>query len=180
VLVLKNVHKPGHFQYTIHYKGKSISCPRTQKGFTLYYMHFSSFKICSQIFCLVSAILHHISLLRLLPKSYFKISTFQPNFLCSSSFKQLKLSKWIFVFTCVQNRICNIIKACTNKLCTEFKNSISHNPYPSTTSFLSTLLLRGWVLDRTPACRLHTTRSYWWINRPCHRESARRSISNVP
>jgi len=36
---------------------------------------------------LVSAILHHISLLRLIPKSYFKISTFQPNFLCSSSFK---------------------------------------------------------------------------------------------
>ena len=35
---------------------------------------------------LVSAILHHISLLRLLPKSYFKTSTFQPNFLCSSSF----------------------------------------------------------------------------------------------
>jgi len=38
---------------------------------------------------LVSAILYHISLLRLLPKSYFKISTFQPNFLCSSSFKVL-------------------------------------------------------------------------------------------
>jgi len=37
---------------------------------------------------LVSAILHHISVLRLLPKSYFKISTFQPNFLCSSSFKR--------------------------------------------------------------------------------------------
>ena len=36
---------------------------------------------------LVSAILHHISLLRLLPKLYFKISTFQPNVLCSSSFK---------------------------------------------------------------------------------------------
>ena len=35
---------------------------------------------------LVSAILHLISLLTLLPKSYFKISTFQPNFLCSSSF----------------------------------------------------------------------------------------------
>jgi len=34
----------------------------------------------------VSAISHHISLLRLLPKSYFKISTFQPNFLCISSF----------------------------------------------------------------------------------------------
>jgi len=36
---------------------------------------------------LMSAILHHISLLRLLPKSYFKISTFQHNCLCSSSFK---------------------------------------------------------------------------------------------
>jgi len=36
---------------------------------------------------LVSAILHHISFLRLLPKSYFKISFFQPNFLCSGSFK---------------------------------------------------------------------------------------------
>jgi len=89
VLVLKkNVHKPGHFQYAIHYEGKSFSCQRTQKGFTSYYMHFSSFKICSQILFLVSAILHHISLLRLLPKSYFKISTFQSNFLCSSSFKR--------------------------------------------------------------------------------------------
>ena len=77
------MHKPGHFQYTIHYEGKSFSCPRTQKGFISYYMHFSSFK---KMFFLVSAILHHISLLRLLPKSYFKISTFQPNFLCSSSF----------------------------------------------------------------------------------------------
>jgi len=35
----------------------------------------------------VSAIFDHNSLLRLLPKSYFKISTFQPYFLCSSSFK---------------------------------------------------------------------------------------------
>ena len=79
MLVLKkNVHKPGHFQSTIHYDGKSFSCPRTQKGFTSYYMHFSTFKICSQIF--LSAILHHISLLRLLPKSYFKIRTFHPIF----------------------------------------------------------------------------------------------------
>jgi len=31
-------------------------------------------------FFLVSAILHHIPLLRLLPKSYSKMSTFQPNF----------------------------------------------------------------------------------------------------
>jgi len=34
----------------------------------------------------MSAILHYISLLTLVPKSYFKINTFQPNFLCSSSF----------------------------------------------------------------------------------------------
>jgi len=34
------------------------------------------------------AILHQMSLLRLLPKSYFKISTFQPNFLCSSYFNK--------------------------------------------------------------------------------------------
>jgi len=81
VLVLKkNVHKQGHVQYTIQYEGKSLFCPRTQKGFTSYYMHFSSFKICSQFFSIVSAILHHISLLRLLPKSYFKISTFNPIF----------------------------------------------------------------------------------------------------
>jgi len=38
---------------------------------------------------LVSAIFHYISLLRLLHKSYFKINTFQANFLCSSSFKAL-------------------------------------------------------------------------------------------
>jgi len=44
VLVLKkNVHDSGLFQYTIHYEGKSFSCPWTQKGFTSYYMHFSSF-----------------------------------------------------------------------------------------------------------------------------------------
>jgi len=44
VLVLKkDVHKPGHFQYTIYYEGKSFSCPWTQKGFTSNYMHFSSF-----------------------------------------------------------------------------------------------------------------------------------------
>ena len=34
------------------------------------------------------AIFHHISLLRLLPKSHFKIITFQPNFLCSSYFNE--------------------------------------------------------------------------------------------
>jgi len=47
---------------------------------------FHLFKYVVKIF-LVSAILHHISMLRLLPKSYFKKSTFQPNFLCTSSFK---------------------------------------------------------------------------------------------
>jgi len=36
---------------------------------------------------LMSAILHHISLQRILPKSHFRKNTFQPNFLCSSSFK---------------------------------------------------------------------------------------------
>jgi len=46
VLILKtNVHEPGHFQYTIPYEGELFSCPRTQKGFTSYDMHFSSFKI---------------------------------------------------------------------------------------------------------------------------------------
>jgi len=50
-LVFKtNVHEPGYFQYTIHYDGKSFSCPRTRKGCISYYMHISSFKICSQ-FC---------------------------------------------------------------------------------------------------------------------------------
>jgi len=45
-------------------------------------------KICSNFF-LVSAMLLHISLLSLSPKPYFKISTFQPNYLCSSSLKLL-------------------------------------------------------------------------------------------
>ena len=84
------MHKPGHFQYTIQFEGKSFSCPWTQKRFTSYYMHFSPLKILCQSF-LVSAILHHISLLRLIPKSYFKINTFQPNFLCSSYFNLLRL-----------------------------------------------------------------------------------------
>ena len=51
-------------------------------------------------FFLVSAILHHISLLRLLPKSYFKISTFQPNFLCSSSFNVVILCQPCSVSMC--------------------------------------------------------------------------------
>ena len=48
---------------------------------------FHLFKYEAKSFFLVSAIFHHISLLRLLPKSYFKVSTFHPNFLGSSSFK---------------------------------------------------------------------------------------------
>ena len=43
--------------------------------------------------CFSVAIFHHIFLLRLLPKSYFKISPFQPNFLCSNYFKILRLKK---------------------------------------------------------------------------------------
>jgi len=62
-------------------------------------MHLLSFKICSQITFLVSAVLHHISLLRLLPKSYFKISTFQPNFLCSSSFNVRKKRGGIILYS---------------------------------------------------------------------------------
>ena len=78
MLVLKkNVHR--HFQYISHNERKSFSCPRTQKRFTSYYMHFSSLKYVINFF-IVSAMLHHISLLRLLPKSYFKICTFQPIF----------------------------------------------------------------------------------------------------
>ena len=65
---------------------------------------------------LVSAILHHISLLRLLPKSYFKMSTFQPNFLCSSSFNiminlvllasviQIYIYFLFYLFPNIQNR----------------------------------------------------------------------------
>ena len=67
-------------------RGNHLLVHGHKKGVTSYYMHFSSFTICSQHF-LVSAILHHNSLLRLLTKSYFKRSTLQPSFLCSSSFK---------------------------------------------------------------------------------------------
>jgi len=36
MLVLKkNVHKPGHFQYTIHYKGKSLLRPHRGEYITL-------------------------------------------------------------------------------------------------------------------------------------------------
>jgi len=86
VLVLKKeCAQTGYFQYTIHYEGKSFSCPRTQKGFTSDYMHFSSFKIYSQKNFSVSHFTS-LSLLRPLPKSYFKICTFHPNVLCFSSF----------------------------------------------------------------------------------------------
>jgi len=53
------------------------------------YLKLHAFFICLHIEStkvLVSAILHHSSLLRLLHKSYFKIISFQPNFLCSCSF----------------------------------------------------------------------------------------------
>ena len=59
---------------------------------------FHLFKYMQSRIFLVSAILHHISLLKLLPKSYFKISTFQPNFLCSSSFKTQKSYSQRLVF----------------------------------------------------------------------------------
>ena len=45
--------------YTIHYEGKSCSSPRTQKGFASYFMHFSSFKICSQFYLNVSHFTSH-------------------------------------------------------------------------------------------------------------------------
>ena len=126
MLVLKkNVHKPGHFQYTIHHEGKSFSCPRTQKVFTSYYMHFSSFKICSLIF-LASAILHYIPLLRLLPKSYFKISTFQHSFLCPSFFKGTFICTYYLHIRClstmknVQNKFAHLNRK-------PFYNRMSHN-----------------------------------------------------
>ena len=89
VLVLKtNVHKQGHFNKPFIMRGNHFliqghkkDLPQITCIFLSYLIHVCSKKN------LVSAILHHFSLLRLLPKSYFKISTFQPNFLCSSSFK---------------------------------------------------------------------------------------------
>ena len=58
---------------------------------------------------LVSSILNHISLLRLLPKSNFKTSTFQPNFLCSSSFKNiLRVHSYLeFIHCLFYLRVCN-------------------------------------------------------------------------
>ena len=58
----------------------------TKRIYLILHAIFIFLNIQSRMF-LVSAILHHISLLRLQPKSYIKIRTFQPNFLCSSSFK---------------------------------------------------------------------------------------------
>jgi len=89
VLVLKkNVHKPGHFQYTIHYmRGNHFLVHGHKKDLPPITCIFHLLKYVVKIF-LVSAILHYIFLLRRLPKSYFKISTFQPNFLCSSYFKE--------------------------------------------------------------------------------------------
>jgi len=60
---------------------------------------------------LVSAIFHHISLVRLLPQSYFKISTFQPNFLCSSSFKHGFCMKLMFDVKCSISGVkCSTVK----------------------------------------------------------------------
>jgi len=59
----------------------------TIKGFLHSTCIFHQLKYVVKKKVLVSAILHHISLLRHLPKSYFKISTFQPNVLCSISLK---------------------------------------------------------------------------------------------
>ena len=55
---------------------------------------------------LVSAMLRHFSVLRLFTKLYFRISTFQPNFLCSSSFNKCcwdceNLCKLFFFLRCV-------------------------------------------------------------------------------
>jgi len=76
VLVFKkNVHTPGHFQYTIHYEGNHFLVHGHKKDLPHITCIFHLFKYVVKMF-LVSANLHHISFLRLLPKSYFKISTF--------------------------------------------------------------------------------------------------------
>ena len=76
------------FPKYLHYEGKSYSCPRTQKR--IYLILHAFFHILKYVVTFSSSVsqftLH--SLLRLLPKLYFKISTFQPNFLCSSSFNK--------------------------------------------------------------------------------------------
>jgi len=88
VLVLKkNVHKPGHFQYTIQYEGKSfVHGHKKNLPQITCEIHLFEYVVNNKV---VSAILQHLPMLRLLPKSYFKISTFRPNFLCFSSFKQI-------------------------------------------------------------------------------------------
>jgi len=58
---------------------------------------FHVFKYVVKLF-LVSAILHHISLPRLLPKSCFKISFFQSNFLCSSFFNNVLVLVNVMIF----------------------------------------------------------------------------------
>ena len=96
MLVLKkNVHKPGHFQYAIHMRGNHFLVYGHKKDLPHITCIFHILKYVVKTL-LVSAILHYISLLRLLPKSYFKISTFQPNFLCSSSFKTTKFQYFLW------------------------------------------------------------------------------------
>ena len=70
-------------------KGEIISLSTDTKSiYLILHVCFTFFKYVVNNF-LVSAIFHYICLLRHLPKSYFKISTFQPNFLCYSSFKYI-------------------------------------------------------------------------------------------
>ena len=122
MLVLKKkLHKPGHFQYTIHYKGNHFLVYGHKKDLPDITSIFHLLKYEVKFF-LVSAILHHISLLRLLPKSYLKISTlnFNPIFCALASFRtrrwssvpllSLVTSKYIPCF-CLENKTRN--KVCT-------------------------------------------------------------------
>jgi len=87
VLVLKkNVHKPGISNIPIIMRGNHFLVHGHKKDLPHITFIFHLLKYVVKSF-LVSAILLHISLLRLLPISYFKITAFQPIFLCSSSFK---------------------------------------------------------------------------------------------
>ena len=52
----------------------------------------------------VSAISHHISLGRLLPKSYFKISTFNPIFCALAPLKLTKLLYVLYRAVCIVTR----------------------------------------------------------------------------
>ena len=105
----KNVHNPGHFQYTIHFEGNSFFVHGHKKDLPYIKCIFHLFKYVVKLF-LVSATLHHISLLRLLPKSNFKISTFQPNFLCSSSFNFNTSLDNKFNLLKIQERIFNLLR----------------------------------------------------------------------